>query len=308
MKSLVQELLALADIRIDGTRPWDIVVHDERFYTRLVKNVDMGLGESYMDGWWDCQNLDQFFYRVIRTDLSAQALKNLRFWRSLLVHKFLDCLRGIFNFQSKGRAFMVGKRHYDIGNDLFEKMLDGRLTYTCAYWDGGAKNLDEAQEAKLELTCQKMKLEPGMKVLDIGCGWGSFAKYAVQKYKVSVVGVTISPKQVQLAQALCKGLPIEFFLLDYRDLPQLGQTFDRIVSLGMFEHVGYKNYPKYMEVAAACLRDAGDVFAAYHWKQCVNKSIEGSMDRKIYFSQWSNPFNSTDRIFTGRKICDGRLA
>ena len=152
---------------------------------------------------------------------------------------------------------MVGKKHYDIGNDLFEIMLDKRLTYTCAYWDSGALNLDEAQEAKLELTCQKMELEPGMKVLDIGCGWGSFAKYAAKKYRVSVVGVTISPRQSELGQRLCKGLPVEFHLQDYRDLPQLGKTFDRIVSLGMFEHVGYKNYPKYMEVASKCLQKEG---------------------------------------------------
>lgn len=257
MKTLIQDLLLLADVRINGSRPWDIVVHDERLYHRLIKNTELGLGEAYMDGWWDCPNLDEFFYRVIRSDLQTKAINHSRFWRSLLLQKFYVSLRGIFNFQAKNRAFIVGKKHYDIGNDLFEIMLDKRLTYTCAYWDSGAQTLDEAQEAKLELTCQKMLLEPGMKVLDIGCGWGSLAKYAAERYQVSVVGVTISPKQMEQAQTLCRGLPIEFYLQDYRDLPKHGKTFDRVVSLGMFEHVGYKNYPKYMEVASQCLNDEG---------------------------------------------------
>ncbi|MBX9804987.1 MAG: cyclopropane fatty acyl phospholipid synthase [Alphaproteobacteria bacterium] len=257
MKQIVQDILLLGDIKINGTRPWDIIVHDERLYNRLIKNTDLGLGESYMDGWWDCQSLDEFFYRVIRSDLKTKAIHQPHFWQSLLIQKLFEAMRGLFNFQTKERAFIVGEKHYDIDNDLYEKMLDKRLTYTCGYWDNGAKNLNEAQEAKLELTCQKLQLKPGMRILDIGCGWGSFAKYAAEKYKVSVSGVTISREQIHLAEKLCKGLPVEFYLQDYRDLQQLGLKFDRIVSLGMFEHVGYKNYKTYMEVAAKCLKDDG---------------------------------------------------
>lgn len=257
MKKIVQEIFSLADIKINGSRAWDIVVHDERLYSRLVKHVDLGLGESYMDGWWDCQRLDEFFYRILRSDLKNKAISRPEFLRSFIIQKFFESMRKLFNFQTKQRAFIVGEKHYDIDNEVYKTMLDERLTYTCGFWDDGAQNLEEAQEAKLELTCQKLQLKPGMTVLDVGCGWGSFAKYAAQKYKVSVVGVTVSKKQVQLAQTLCRGLPIEFYIKDYRDLPQLGQQFDRIVSLGMFEHVGHKNYKKYMEITSQCLKEDG---------------------------------------------------
>lgn len=257
MKDIIQELLLLADIRINGNRPWDIVIHNENLYSRLAKNVDLEFGESYMDGWWDCQKLDELFYRIIRSNIKEICMNHPKFWRSFLIQNFFEHIRGIFNFQSVRRAFIVGEKHYDIDNDLYCKMLDKRLTYTCGYWDSGAQNLDEAQEAKLELTCQKLQLKPGMKVLDIGCGWGSFAKYAAQKYKVSVVGVTISREQVHLAETLCHGLPVEFYLKDYRELAVIGQQFDRIVSLGMFEHVGYKNYQAYMEVASKVLKNDG---------------------------------------------------
>lgn len=136
-------------------------------------------------------------------------------------------------------------------------MLGKSLTYICGYWDHGASNLDEAQEAKLELTCQKLYLKPGMTVRDIGCGWGSFAQYAAEKHKVSVVGVAISREQLSLAKTRCAGFSIQFYLQDYRDFLQLDQKFDRIVSLGMFEHVGYKNYKNYVKTTSECLKDNG---------------------------------------------------
>ncbi|HXF90935.1 MAG TPA: cyclopropane fatty acyl phospholipid synthase [Candidatus Nitrosotenuis sp.] len=257
MKNFIQELFSFADIKINGTRPWDIIIHNENFYLRLTKDAELSLGEMYMDGWWDCPKLDEFFYRILQANLKEKVFSHPKFWRALITQKVYQGLRSCFNFQTKRRAVIVGEKHYDVGNDLYKAMLDKRLVYTCAYWDSGANNLDEAQEAKLELTCQKLQLEKGMKVLDIGCGWGSFAKYASEKYDVSVVGVTISKEQLKLAQEICKGLPIDLRLQDYRDLAFQGESFDRIVSLGMFEHVGYKNYPKYMNVAANCLKDNG---------------------------------------------------
>ena len=155
--------------------------------------------------------------------------------------------------QGKSRSYEVGKKHYDIGNDLYKNMLDKRMNYSCGYWKK-AKNLDKAQEDKLELICKKMMLKKGMKVLDIGCGWGSFAKYASEKYKVSVVGVTISKEQLKLAKKTCKGLPIKIRLQDYRDI---NEKFDRIISIGMFEHVGYKNYKTFMKVVDRCLKPNG---------------------------------------------------
>jgi cyclopropane-fatty-acyl-phospholipid synthase len=159
----------------------------------------------------------------------------------------------LLNLQSLSRAFQVGEHHYDLGNDLYQLILDSRLTYSCAYWKN-AKTLDEAQEAKLDLICQKLQLQKGMTLLDIGCGWGSLMKYAAQKYEVSCVGLTVSKEQVALGEQLCEGLPVKFLLQDYRTFKG---RFDRVASVGMFEHVGYKNYRPFMEIVNRCLEDNG---------------------------------------------------
>lgn len=127
------------------------------------------------------------------------------------------------------------------------------MVYTCGYWKN-AKDLDEAQEAKLDLVCRKIGLASGQRVLDIGCGWGSFAKFAAENYGAQVVGITVSKEQVRLAQERCAGWPVEIRLQDYR---AMRETFDRVISLGMFEHVGYKNYRTYFEVARRCLKEDG---------------------------------------------------
>ena len=245
LKQTTKNIFAIADININENRPWDIQVHDNRFYQRVLAQGSLGLGESYMDKWWDCEKLDEFFYKVLKADLSRKVkVKGVLY----------DVLKAkVINMQSKGRAFEVGEKHYDIGNELYQHMLDKQMVYTCGYWRN-ANNLNDAQEAKLELTCKKLNLKPGMKVLDIGCGWGSFAKYAAEKYKVKVVGITISKEQVELGNALCTGLPVEIRLQDYRDL---NEKFDRVVSLGMFEHVGPKNYRTYMKVVNKYLKDDG---------------------------------------------------
>src|SRR4030095_6143504 len=169
-KKAVEDLLALAGIRINGKNPWDIQVANEDFYHRLLAEGSVGFGDSYIDGWWDCLRLDELFYRIMRYRLAERITRNA----PLL---FQVVLSRVFNLQSKQRAFRNGQAHYDLGNPLFAKMLDRRMVYTCAYWET-ADSLDEAQEAKLDLVCRKLGLQPGMRVLDIGCGWGSFIKYA----------------------------------------------------------------------------------------------------------------------------------
>jgi cyclopropane-fatty-acyl-phospholipid synthase len=243
-----QQLLSVAGIKINGNNPWDISVHNDKFYQVVLSQITLGLGESYMDGWWDCDKLDGFFSRVIRAQIQNDIKKN---WG--LVYQVM--LARVLNLQSRNRAFQIGEKHYDLGNELFINMLDKRLVYSCAYWQD-AQNLDIAQENKLELICRKLGLKPGMKVLDIGCGWGSFGKYAAEKYRVKVVGITVSKEQVELARTLCVGLPVEIRLQDYRDV---NEKFDRVVSVGMIEHVGYKNYRIYMEVVRRCL-DADGLF------------------------------------------------
>ncbi len=245
-KSYITELFSRAGVEINGSKAWDLQVTDERFYDRLVHYRSLGLGESYMERCWECHSIDEMINKLLTADLNTSLHLNLR----VLYHSLLN---RALNFQSIRRAKIVAKRHYDIGNDLYKAMLDREMIYSCAYWHR-AETLDQAQLNKLELTCQKLQLKPGMRVLDIGCGWGGFAKYAAKQYGVEVVGITISEEQKKLAEKNCQGLPIEIRLQDYR---HLSGTFDRIVSIGMFEHVGYKNYSTYMQVAHRHLKEEG---------------------------------------------------
>lgn len=245
-KKVVESLLGSAGVKINGNNPWDIRVHNDKLYNRILAGGTLALGESYMDGWWDCPNLDQLFDRVLTAKLNVKSLGIKTLVWYLIKAKLM-------NRQSKLRAHIIGEQHYDIGNDLYSRMLDKRMNYSCGYWKD-ADNLDDAQEAKLELSCQKLGLKRGMRVLDIGCGWGGFAKYAAERYGVSVVGITVSKEQVALAKETCKGLPVEFRLQDYR---QLNEKFDRIISIGMIEHVGRKNYKVYMKIAHRCLKEDG---------------------------------------------------
>jgi cyclopropane-fatty-acyl-phospholipid synthase len=245
-KEMAKSILAVADVNVDGSNPWDIQVHNEDFYQRVFSQGTLGLGEAYMDGWWDCKRLDEFFDRVLRARLDVHLQKNWKLISGILLAR-------LFNRQSTGRAFQIGEKHYDLGNDLFENMLDSRLAYSCGYWNG-AETLDKAQEQKLDLICRKLGLQAGMRVLDIGCGWASFLKYAAEKYGAEVVGITVSKEQVEYGQEICKGLPVDIRLQDYRDVDE---KFDYIVSVGMIEHVGYKNYRTYMEMAYRCLKDDG---------------------------------------------------
>jgi len=245
LQEKAQSILSKADIQINGSRPWDIKVLNEEFYNRVLAGGTLALGESYMDGWWEVEQLDEFFTKVLLANLDMEVRDPLVLIAGLRAR--------VFNLQNKKKALEVGEKHYDIGNDLYERMLDFRMVYTCGYWQSAA-NLDEAQEAKLDLVCKKIGLKAGDRVLDIGCGWGSFARFAAEKYRASVVGITISKEQKELAQKNCAGLPVEIRMQDYREV---NEKFDHIISLGMFEHVGYKNYREYMEVVDRCLKDDG---------------------------------------------------
>ncbi|PIO07364.1 cyclopropane-fatty-acyl-phospholipid synthase [Candidatus Pacearchaeota archaeon CG10_big_fil_rev_8_21_14_0_10_34_12] len=249
LKKKAQEILSLADIKINGNRRWDIKIINENFYSKVFSGGSLSLGESYMEGWWECKNLDELFYKILKSNLKEKVK-----WKKNLI--FLSLKSKLINLQKKSKAFEVGEKHYDIGNALYKYMLGKRMVYTCAYWKHGTKNLDKAQEDKLELVCKKIGLKPGMRVLDIGCGWGSFLKYAAEKYKIKGVGLTISKEQAELAKDLCKDLDIDIILQDYRDI-DYKEKFDRIISLGMFEHVGPKNYKEYMKIIHRTLKDDG---------------------------------------------------
>lgn len=245
-KQIIESLLAGADITVNGSNSYDPQIYNENFYGRVLRQGSLGLGEAYMDGWWDCEELDQFFHKVLAAELDKKIKKN---WDILFKIVWSFAL----NLGKKSKAFEVGEKHYDIGNDLYRAMLDKRLTYTGGYWKN-VDNLDEAQEAKLDLVCKKIGLKSGQKILDIGSGWGSFIGYAAEKYGVSAVGITVSKEQRAFADKLCKSLPVETRFQDYRDI---NEKFDHIVSLGMFEHVGYKNYRAFMKIAHNALKDKG---------------------------------------------------
>jgi len=239
-------LLAKAGITINGPQPWDLQVHDPRAYARVVRDGSIGFGEAFMDGWLDCARIDIMVDRAYRAGIT----KNVE----VLRWAFLQALKARLSpFGSRFRSFKIGKWHYDTGNDLFEIMLDKYMIYSCGYWQH-AQTLAEAQISKLELICRKLQLEPGMRVLDIGCGWGGLARYAAEHYGVSVVGVTVSKQQVDLGRRLANGLPVELRYADYRDI---NETFDRVVSVGMFEHVGRRHYRDFFRACERCIKPSG---------------------------------------------------
>ncbi len=246
VKLAVQKILARSDVQINGSRPWDIQVNNPKFFSRVLAGYSLALGESYMDRWWSCESLDQLFDKILSARLDRKIKNEKQIFSAILRAK-------IINAQSRSKAYIIGKRHYDIGNHLFAVMLDKRMNYSCGYWEK-ATTLDDAQEAKLDLICQKLLLEPGMTVLDIGCGWGGFAKWAAEKYGVKVLGITVSQEQVKFAREYCKEFDVTIELQDYRNLKE---KFDRIVSIGMFEHVGCRNYKTFMEVIRRCLKADG---------------------------------------------------
>jgi cyclopropane-fatty-acyl-phospholipid synthase len=255
--ALAADLLAHADIRIGGPRPWDIAVRDPRFYRRALAGGAIGLGESFMDGWWDVPALDQAIARMLRADLRGK-LKVSPFMLADAIGEHLPNLAyvwpGLRPFLSRFRSLnAVAETHYEAGNELYQAMLGKHMVYSCLYWEN-ASTLDEAEEAKLDMSCRKLGLKPGQRVLDIGCGWGSFARFAAERYGVSVVGYTISKEQSVLTAERCRGLPVEIRLDDYRNVKG---RFDRVASLGMFEHVGRQNYDAFMRVAHDSLTEDG---------------------------------------------------
>lgn len=245
---VLRALAMEAGVEFNGPHPWDIQVHDPAVYRRILAHGSLGFGEAYMDGQWDCERLDELFHRLLSIDVDRKlvGLARVRLaWQALRFR--------LLNLQSEARAFLVGEKHYDIGNDVFEAMLDSSMSYSCGYW-AKANSLEEAQRDKLDLICRKLELKPGEHVLEIGCGWGGLARHAARHYGVRVTGITVSKAQRELALQRCQGLPVDIHLMDYRAIQG---SYDKVVSVGMFEHVGSKNYPLYFETVRRVMKDEG---------------------------------------------------
>ncbi len=241
----IERRLAAAGVRLNGPEPEGITVYDPAFFRQIAFRGTIGFGESYMEGGWDSRALEECLEKLLRYDLDeteGHLSKTLR----MLIGRLI-------NRQSPRRAFVIGRRHYDRSLALFEAMLDSRLLYSCGYWKT-AQTLEEAQEAKCDLICRKLDLKPGLELLDIGCGFGGFARYAADRYGVSVHGITVSRDQYDYACKQSGGRPLRFDLMDYRNLKG---SYDRIVSVGMFEHVGAKNYRRFFQTVRRVLRPDG---------------------------------------------------
>ncbi|MGD8589387.1 MAG: cyclopropane fatty acyl phospholipid synthase [Chromatiales bacterium] len=270
---VLEELIEQTGIRFNGDNPWDIQVFDDMVYRRILTHGPLGFGESYMDGLWDCYAMDEMFARLLSADIDEklQGWNRLRLLGAMLRHRLL-------NLQASHRAFQVGEQHYDIGNDIFEAMLDSSMSYSCAYWHQ-ADTLEQAQYNKLDMICRKLELQPGERLLDIGCGWGGLARHAAQHYGVEVMGITVSKEQQKLARDRCSGLPVKIELLDYRNLTG---TFDKIVSVGMFEHVGSKNYPVYFDTARQLLKKQGLCLLHTIGRHRTSATVDSWIDKYIF--------------------------
>jgi len=304
--AILRELTAEAGVSINGDAPWDIQVFDDDVYRLVLTKGSLGFGEAYMDGMWECDRLDQLFQRL----LSSQAEEKIDNWSRLrLLGEILR--HSLFNLQSSQRAFQVGEQHYDIGNDVFEAMLDPSMSYSCGYWHN-ASGLADAQQKKLDMICRKLELQPGERLLEIGCGWGGLAHFAAQHYGVEVVGITVSKEQQKLARKRCAGLPVAIELMDYRDL---AEKFDKVVSVGMFEHVGPKNYATYFDTVHRALKDDGlfllhtignsvtspktdawiDKYIFPNGKLPSAKEIASVLERRFLIEDWHNFGSDYDR-------------
>lgn len=251
VRDLVTELAAIAGITINGSNPYDIAVHDARFFARVARDGSLGLGESYMDGWWDSEDLAELHRRIAAADLSSHLRGNTRLLLKGLAAKW-------FNLQKPSRAYVVADQHYNLTVKAYRCMSDPYITLSCGYWKE-SNNLDLAQEAKLDLICRKLGLNAAHHVLDVGCGFGSFARFAAKNYGCRVTAINVAAEQIEVARDLSDGLPVNYVLCDYREVTKrFGEgSFDHVVSAGMFEHVGGQNYRRYMEELCNVLKPCG---------------------------------------------------
>jgi cyclopropane-fatty-acyl-phospholipid synthase len=291
--SFFRDLLAKADITLNGNKPWDLQVRDDRAFARVLRDGSVGFGEAFMEGWFGCERVDELAYRAYQAKLFDQIE---------VKQALIETLKVRLNpFGSRTRSHEVGEFHYDTGNDLFELMLDPYMQYSCGYWKR-ATTLEQAQRDKLELICRKLDLKPGQRLLDIGCGWTGLGRYAAKHFGVQVVGITVSKEQAEYGRERNSGLPIEIRVVDYRELDE---QFDRIVSVGMFEHVGRRYYPDYFAAAERCLKPGGLFLlhtVGYQMEEAINPWYDKYIMPGVEFPTVANVANSAGTTLTHENL------
>lgn len=236
-------------------RPVTVRLHDESLVRRILLNPDLGIGEGYMEGSFtiDDDDLHGFLALAVRNSQNA--------WRHPL-HRFLWKLRYLSRvarqYNPAGRARRRVAHHYDLSGELYDLFLDSDKQYSCAYFRSPDDTLEQAQAQKKAHIAGKLRIEPGMRVLDIGCGWGGLALTLARDYGARVLGVTLSEEQHEVANERARaaglGNRAQFRLMDYREVEG---TFDRVVSVGMFEHVGAPHYREYFRTVREKLTEDG---------------------------------------------------
>ena len=240
----------------DGERPVRLVARSWRPFRALLLGGDLGAAEAYLDGEWTTDDLPG----LVRLFARNADLLDRETWATRLANAANRLLHAR-NRNSRAGSRRNIRAHYDLGNDLYETFLDRSMTYSCALFETGDETLEEAQEKKLRRLAEKARIRPGDHVLEIGCGWGSFALLAAREYGARVTGITLSTEQAARARERVsrEGLEdrVEIRLVDYRDLPAEGRTYDRVVSIEMLEAVGEEFLPGYFEVVDRLLSPDG---------------------------------------------------
>lgn len=293
---LLEPLLARAGVKVDGKEPWDIQVADQRFFRTVLTQGSLGLGEAYLRGWWTCNDLEELSYRLIRSGLYKTSL--------LLPQPVLaNLLHATINQQSKEKSLRVAVQHYSLGNDVFLDFLGRHHLYSCGYFKD-TDDLDVAQRQKLEKVCRLLDLRPGDRVLDVGGGWGEFARYAATQHGCEVTSINIADEQIKFAREYCKDASVEIRRCDYRDVTG---RFDKIVVMAMLTHVGYKNYRGFMEVMDRCLEPGGLMLVESVGGHKSRKDCEPWINRYIFPGGVVPSLEQFDRAVAGlfaRKALD----
>lgn len=252
LEKYIQGILDKAGVTINGSKSYDIKILDQRALRPILKDGSLGLGETYMAGWWDCERLDELSFHLCRAAIDKEI-------KPSFLQTLANLSTKIINYQTQQKSKLVAQKHYNLDNKMFELMLGKSMAYSCGYWKN-SQDLDSAQLAKYELICRKLHLTGEDRLLDIGCGWGGFLAYAAEHYGCHGVGISISSNQIAYAKEHCKDLPIDFYLADYRDSSIYNPSqkqFTKIASVGAFEHIGYKNHQTFLKLAGEQLSPEG---------------------------------------------------